>query len=398
MSGRKKWLTMALLCVMLILGACGFQPVREVSYRVTVVDALGLPYAGKVSVRFLKAGKQAALRSTNDDGIVAIDLPADAYGVELEFAEGAYYYSRDLILSPDKPEGELLVAPILSAEPGTLYVEGVEHEVYPIDLGGTYVPLEPGVRNYFLFSPETAGTYEFSADAGQVGYYGTRHFVQSVNAGEISEQGIRVSVREDSLGGTAGYVLGVDAGDALGCILTVARIGEPRRDLADEPWDVYTAAVAPSPYTLPEGAVLREFDLTRLYELVYNESDGFYHLRSAEGPLVLMLLGEDNQYLDCFKTILDRTGVTRHFFDEDGVFQKKESYTECLLEYISCMDEKTGVYPLTEDLKYILQSEGADSGWFDPENSLYLFRDARGDPIPGIKAAGSWLFMCRYLD
>ena len=97
------------------------------------------------------------------------------------------------------------------------------------------------------------------------------------------------------------------------------------------------------------------------------------------------------------KTILDRTGVTRHFFDKDGVFQKKESYTECLLEYISCMDEKTGVYPLTEDLKYIIQNSGEQNGWWDPQEN-YIFLEQSGEKVVGINADIAWLFMCCYTE
>ena len=78
-------------------------------------------------------------------------------------------------------------------------------------------------------------------------------------------------------------------------------------------------------------------------------------------------------------------------------FQKKESYSECLLEYIACVDEESGTYPLTEDLKYILQQRGEYSGWFDPEESLYLFVDGNGIALDGINNEISWLFMCCYI-
>ena len=76
---------------------------------------------------------------------------------------------------------------------------------------------------------------------------------------------------------------------------------------------------------------------------------------------------------------------------------KKESYTECLLEYLEYMDEDTGVYPLTEDLKYIIQNNGDHSGWWDEESSSYLFKDDAGNKVPGINPEISWLFMCCYV-
>ena len=200
--------------------------------------------------------------------------------------------------------------------------------------------------------------------------------------------------------GTTTLVIGIEAADADGCTLAIERIGEAERTLADEPWMIYETTAELAPYTLPAGASLKEFDLTAetgKYNLVLNEKDGFYHLDSADGPLVLVNLGKDGNYLDSFKTILDNSGVSKYFYDENGEFVKKESYTECLLEYIACMDESNGVYPLTEDLKYIIQQRGDHSEWFDSSSSSYLFVDENGNMVPGINSEIAWLFMCCYI-
>ena len=147
---------------------------------------------------------------------------------------------------------------------------------------------------------------------------------------------------------------------------------------------------------IKQGSVVYLDSETGKYNLILG-SDGFYHLGSAEGPVVLVRLGKDSKYLACFQTILDNSGVSRYFFHEDGSFIKKVSYSECLLEYIANMDEETGVYPLTEDLKHIIQQRGEYVGWFDTNSSLYLFEDANGVPIPGVNPEISWLFMCCYL-
>jgi hypothetical protein len=204
-----------------------------------------------------------------------------------------------------------------------------------------------------------------------------------------------LSIKASMIGGT--YVIGVDAGEATECILSIVRIGDPQKTIEDEPWIVYEAAVKPQPFRLEGTGALIDLDLTADgYTLVLNEQDGFYHLDTADGPLVLVRLGVSNAYLDSFKVILEHTGVNRYFFDEEGTFVKKESYSECLLEYIACMDEEKGVYPLTKDLMYIIQQEGEDSGWWDEKSSLYLFVDAGGNRIPGINSEIAWLFMCCY--
>ncbi|MBQ7801942.1 MAG: hypothetical protein IJ375_06440 [Oscillospiraceae bacterium] len=399
-----------LLCVAM-LAACGDQAAaggKEADYQVSVVDALGNPYTEGIIVRILSGDEQVAMQVVDAAGTVTKTLAKGDYTVELMFTGDAseYYYEQEgLTLSADQTSLEIVLAHTPTAEPQTLYVDGQEFQAYPVSVGGTYVSLTPGERSYFLFTPTMAGTYEFSAgdEVEQIGYYGAPHFVQTTNvAEEVTENSVIISVKAAMIGtdgGTSVYVIGVDAGTAESCILTVERTGEPKRTMEDEPWTVYAPTVELTPYVLPSGASVKEFDITAAtgtYELVLDDA-GWYHLDSADGPLVLVSLGTDVKYLDCFKTILDHTGVNRYFLDEDGNFLKKESYTECLMEYLEYMDENSGYYPLTEDLKYIIQNEGADSGWFDPNGSMYLFMDDNGNLVPGINNEISWLFMCRYI-
>lgn len=411
-----------LLSIAMMLSACGGdQPSAgettansgEVTYSVAVVDALGNPWTDGVIVRFLQGGQQAAMQVADAGGVAEKALPAGEYTVELMFTDenGQYHYDQSdaaaLTLTPEKTSLQVELAFVPTAEPHTLVVGDKDYQAYPVGVGGTYVTLTPGERNYFLFTPDQAGTYEFSmvGDAEKIGYYGGTFFVQSESVAEVVNNVFTVSISAGMIGadgaGTTVMVLGIDAGSAESCTLTITRTGDAEHTLSDEPWSVYQPTVELAPYTLNASASLKEFDLkasTDAYNLVLNEEDGFYHLDSADGPLVLVVLGVDGTYLDCFKTILDHSGVTKYFFDEAGEFVKKESYTECLLQYIENMDEDSGVYPLTEDLKYIIQQRGDYSGWFDESNSSYLFVDDNFVPISGINPEISWLFMCRYTE
>ena len=203
--------------------------------------------------------------------------------------------------------------------------------------------------------------------------------------------------------GTSTYVIGIDLenADNKECILCIERTGDYQKTIEDEPWTIYKKTVELAEYNLPEGAVIKEFDLTAstdTYNLVFNEEDGFYHLNTADGPLVLMRLAEDCDYIACFKTILDRSGVSRYFYDEDGNFTKRESYSECLLEYIEYVDAVEGVYPLTEDLKYIVTQRGEYVGWWDTENPGYIFKDGNGNNDLTINTELAWLLMCCYVE
>lgn len=392
----------------LAMGACSEKTPAEMTYKVTVADAMGTPYISGVVVKFLQDGQQKAMQVVGDTGVAEKTLPTGEYTVELTFtgdADAYYYDPTGLTLTPEKTELTVTLAnkPVESVE---LYAAGEENPAYHAGVGSTYAQLAEGKRNYFLFTPTQAGTYKFSVtdETAVIGYYGAPHFVQNESAAEVVDNTFTISVRAGMIGtngtGTTVIVVGIDAGENDHCLLNIQRIGDPEHTLEDEPWIIYEPTVNLAPYTLPAGVSLGEFDLTAAadtYKLVLNENDGFYHLGSADGALVLVRLGEDSKYLASFKTILDKTGVVKYFFDENEEFVKKESYSECLLKYIENMDEDDLVYPLTEDLKYIIQQRGEYAGWFDPDESLYLFKDVNGEAIPGINEEISWLFMCCYI-
>jgi len=415
---RALLLAALMLCSVLMFAACGEQGSTEpqqtqpAGYQVKVVDALGAPYTGDMIVRFLQNGQQAAMQKMGEDGVATKELPDGEYTVELQFMdEGkSYYYDKtDLTVNADKKELTIVLSYAVDGEGRTLNAQGKEITAYAVGVGCTYLELTAGERNYFLFTPEEAGKYQFSlvdSDA-PIGYYGAPHFVQETSAAEVVDnmftQNIKAGMISTSNTGTTVLVVGIDApAEGGSVILAIERLGDPDRDITDEPWHIYQTTGDPTPWTLPAGASLGEFDLTAdSYNLVRSETDGFYHLNSADGPLVLVRLGEKSggsKYLDSYQTILDHTGVNKYFFDENGEFVKKESYSECLLKYIECMDKDSGLYPLTEDLKYIIQQSGDHNGWFREDSSIYLFKDGNGANLPGINSEISWLFMCCYIE
>lgn len=400
-------MVIALVCMTMGLTACGGQT----TYKVTVKDALGNPYTTGIVVKFMQDGEQVALQNCDEKGVAEKKLDGGEYIIEVMSTDSSIelYYEDGLTVTAKDNELDVIAAYKVSSEPTTLSAESKEYDAYAISAGCTYVDLVKDDRNYFLFTPEKAGNYEFSivdnADV-QIGYYGAPHFVQSNTVAEVKDNTFTVSVSESMIGtgetGTNVFVLGIDVLDdkAKNCTIGVERIGDPVKTLADEPWTIYETTAELAEYVLPEGAQIKEFDLTAstdTYKLEYNEKDGFYHLNTADGPLVLVRLGEDCDYIDCFQTILDRSGISKYFYDEDGEFERKESYSECLLEYIEYMDENNGVYPLTEDLKYIIQQRGDYVGWWDIESSGYLFKDIDGNADSTINADIAWLLMCCYI-
>lgn len=398
-------LAAAMLFAVLLTG-CSSDAV----YKVTVKNAVGEAYTEGVIVRFMQNGEKAALQPIDKNGVAEATLSKGDYDVELDFtsSETEYYYEEGLKVTSDNPELEVSLSVKPSAEPMIVGVGADEYEADYVGVGSTYVELEKGMRNYFIFVPDQSGNYEFTiADGAKVefGYYGMPSYIQEKSAVEVKDNVFTISVGPNAIntgeGGTATYVLGVDAGEAESCVIGIKRLGDHIKTLEDYPWTVYEATVELAPYTLPADAKLNEFDLmasTDEYKLVLNEEEGFYHLDSKDGPLVVVSLGEDCGYIDCFKTIVDHTGIVKYFFDDEGEFEKKESYSECILEYLEVMDEASGMYPLTEDLMYIIQQFGDHQGWWDPEHLSYRFKDMDGNVIPGYNNEIAWLLMCYYID
>ncbi len=394
----------------LVLGACGGSKDGEVEYKVTVVDAIGNSYGSDVLVMFMQEGSQMAMQVCDENGVATKALAAGDYDIQLKMTDSdlTFTYEEGVTVSAKNPEAEIELSYTVNGDATTLGIGTKESDAYGVSVGCTSVELTAGERNYFLFTPTEAGTYEFSiADDADVtiGYYGAPHFVQDHSATEVVDNKFTVSVSDSMIGtgntGTTVLVIGIDSEKAENCILSVERTGDPEHTLADEPWTIYEKTVELKDYVLPEGTNLVDFDITEktdAYKLVFNEEDGYYHLNSADGPLVYVYLAEDPDYLPCFKNILDRSGVSKYFFDENDEFVKKESYSECLLEYIEYADEKSGVYPLTKDLEYIIKQRGEYVGWWDSTSPNFIFSDATGTSIDGLNTEIAWLFMCCYAE
>ena len=413
-------LVLALACT--LFAACGSTsdtpdtpadttPTGNAAYSVKVIDALGNPVTAGVIVRFMQGGQQISMQTVNAEGVATKELPAGDYTAELKFtdAQATFFYDeKAATLTDTQREIEIVLYNGVDTDSGRpLFAQDKENIAYNVGVGCTYIPVTAGERNYVLFTPKEAGKYQFSLVGGSstLGYYGAPHFVQELNAAEMNEDGsffvnVKAGMINEGNTGTTVLVLGIDAAED-NTVLSIQRIGDPDWTIEDKPWHTYMPTIDLVPYTHDASMELGEFDLTAstdTYTLVLG-SDNYYHLNTADGPLVLMRLGKNSggsQYLSDFQTILDFSGINRYFFDENGEFVKKETYDQCLLEYFKYMDEPSGLYPLTEDLKYIIQMRGDHVGWFTPDGSMYLFKDENGYNVPNINSEIAWLTMCCY--
>jgi hypothetical protein len=75
----------------------------------------------------------------------------------------------------------------------------------------------------------------------------------------------------------------------------------------------------------------------------------------------------------------------------NGSEVRKEEYTALVQSYVDCMDERTGLYPLTDDLMYILRTYGHVQNWWDPSLNGFLYSSD-----PNLNAEIAWMYACCY--
>ena len=432
---RIKTLVLTVLFLLsLVLSACqtggetnGTQALSKTAlYQVKVLGVDGEPATDGVIVRFLKNGEEIALQKTDATGKAAKELDRADYTVEIMFIapdNSFYYNAAAMTLSATKTELTVELAYQAVKDDAPLFAGEEEHEAFRVNAGMNHVTLNANGRTYFLFTPTRPGVYRLSTsgDAYVVGYYGGPHFVQENNAGQVDGNATEVNVSPDTIDtdntGTTVIVIGVDNPEAApaDAMLRVERISAyVDTSVLSIPYET-TGKL--TPWTLPDGTKTHSFDLTKAtdtYQLALDTATGFYHLGSADGPLVLVCLGEASngllKYAASYDTILQTVGVNKYFTDVDGNYTHKEDYSQCLLDYIGlrndttgkytggCIDRVSGLYPLTADLMYIIQQNGDHQGWWNKNGDNYLFKDAMGNNDFSINVEIAWLFMCVYVQ
>lgn len=409
----KKSVYLLLAALMLCLVGCGEETVTECEYTVRVKDYNGNPVSNGAVVVFYDGDTQLAMQPCGTDGVATKTLSAGEYTVKVSFTGGddAFYYDdTKLTVSKSSPEAEVVVYPRVTGEATVLSIPhstvdelGLtvstmeQKDAYSLSEGCTYIELAQDEMTYFLFAPKRAGIYALSVASGDnctFSYYGMPHYIHESPVYESTDGITQVTVEEggvkDDPTNTTIWVLGAKAQVAGGYIVKIERVGDPAWSVSQEEWTIYETTATLSQCTVPEGTELNEFDLTKTYELVYNENDGCYHLDTADGATVYVYLTVDNEFVDCFQTILNNGTVRAYFYDDNGNFVKKEAYGPCLKEYFAYVDEENGVYPLTKDLEYIIKSYGEHQGWWDAQSAGFIIE------VPGLNAESAWLFMCCY--
>lgn len=257
-----------------------------------------------------------------------------------------------------------------ATEPGAAYTDlyDGEYRAYHIVQGNNSVNVVAGDTTYFLFIPQTSGQYRFTTNAGTMGYNGTNlSFISdlSMTLEDYSEKSFTVNIKDSNIGSS--YLIHIIAPAGVNnATIGITRVGDAVLSWEDLPYEVYNGTYTPKTFTFAGGTV-KYVDVTgKASDFVpVLGSDGYYHLNSANGPLLYVNL-KNGAYPDCaLNTMLhsNRPIVQGTVKDENGNNVSKEQYNDLVQKYVDCSDD--GLYPMTADLMRILKTQ--NDNWY-----LYL--------------------------
>lgn len=363
-------------------------------YTVTVLDSDGKA-ATDVTVSILNGDTEVAKQTTDDKGIVTANLDRGSYTVKLS-GNAEKYDEKAAVLTFAKPSLTLNLGRTPATSKNVIEpITDKRVKMWYVKEGASYVTLTSGQRNYFLFKPTREGTFRFSSSnsAARIGYYGDEFAIQRTSIAEVSNNACTVSIKKDMVGNVV-CVIGLDA-TCDAAVLQVTRIGDPAWDISDVPAEEYKGNGDPVEITAPSGLVDVDIFSATTHHLVFNDKDGYYHLDSANGPVVYVRMNDAKlSFSEMFSTgQTGRKDMQAVFYNADGTFQKKEQYAPLMEKYFNMRDKTQNVYPLTEDLKYMIDNYGESNNLWNVGEPGYLFEEEEG-----VNPANAWLFLYCYKE
>ena len=376
-------------------------------YSVSVTDGTGNPIEDVV-INIIGSSYEDR-KTTNSKGSAKFTADKDEYKINIDVPAEYYCSLNEYVLTPEETSVNFIFVnknevsgKLLAYSPSDDYVE---YDYYKVDEGMYFAPIADGEMTYFLFVPTRPGTYEIYAETDteiEIGFYGSLYLVLQETLYEPVEGKIMFDIHDYNIGSTEDttttYVIGVKSknGGSTNCILHVDRTGEPSWSIEDEPWQ---DAVANDKYLVKykgeENKSLVNIDVLQKPVVVLNQNDGYYHLGSEDGPLVLIRVNSDIDYL--YASLLDICDVSTfgaYFYDSDGTFEYRERYNDLIYQYKEICDDN-GVCPLNPQLAEMIKNVGNYKEWWSsPDSYGYIFGDV---PVYEYQEY-AWLFCCCYYE
>ena len=386
-------------------------------YSITLKDAFGAPVSNMI-IKLMSGTETAAMKLADSDGKASGTLDNGTYAIEIISPKGdPFYYGTSITLSENTPEVEIGIYNTTAGAPTHELVfgfdAGIEGAIAPILTKGAYrVEFSDG-KAYFIFSPELRGKYRISAKGAQdlsIAYNGGPYYVQQDDISDESTdsdvyktgEGLFLNIRNHHLGediqSASKFVVSVTSETAEGCIVVIERIDDLDYSIDELPWEEVKLPVKPETYSVPyitdaDNFSLLDVDITDPDTVaVYNETDGFYHFGTEDGPVILLRLTTSSKYAISLKEISEMNRIGAYIYDENGEFVSKTSYHTMLLDYIAAVDESFGVYPMTQYLRDAITNYGAANDWWNKSVDNRFF----GDAAMQLVMENAWLFACCY--
>ena len=373
------------------------------NYTVTVADHFGNPVSGIV-VQLMQGEDMDTMSKTDANGVASFKRSSGEYSVMLDFVGGeaeaqTYVYDVDSLLLNEQNPSATVVLYKKVTQFETLYKGTGTYEAGKLCDGAYRVELAENGTTYFVFRPNRAGIYEFGVVSGtkiEIGYYGDPNVISDNSIAEVKDGKFRLEIRSMFIGETEDtttpYVIGLTPRSAKTCVLTIEHVGIPEKSPEE---DVWREAHATEKYLTDPTPVSGSFTALDLKQaglcVVLNENDGYYHLGTADGPVVYVLIKEKSSYTDLLPSFIQQLGTGSlgvYFYDDNGKYLHKELYNALFTEYAEVCNAD-GATPMTKELADAIKNLGDFRGWWDfPDQDIF------GDALIPVEVA--WLFACGY--
>ena len=380
-------------------------------YGIWIVDGLGNPMTDIV-VKVMKDGEQVKMYPYQGE-FLAMNIETGTYQLVLDLSQLGEEYVYDessLVVTPTGRTAtvRLFKTPKAGESLFVGYPIELDYDSYRIGVGSTQVTLTPNDYTFFVFTPSVAAvytvTYECPMDLA-ISYHGGSFFVQgedltgSSDDIKIYENGIALNVYASNIG--AEYVLAVKSTSATSCVINIRNAGDPGTRIEDAPWTPYLedSAKVEEQLNMTVSGTYTTVDLADLsMKAVYNEADGYYHLNSADGPILFIDLTSTSQFMASIQVICGNQRMGAYIYDMNGNITEKRSYNELFFQYGMPETAEEVVetpirVPLTKKLAEAIQSFGDKNGWWS-EGDTNIFTSAMlGAPY---NQEYAWLLFCGY--
>ena len=246
---------------------------------------------------------------------------------------------------------------------------------------------ETAITTIYEFCPEETGLYKFTVgnESALVGYWGAgSFFVQDMTENKTNSLECELTAVGQSI------MVGV-SGIEGEFSMNIEKVGNAE-EIEQIEYIEYVVKSVPLPQYLIDTTdkVVTPIDITKPQTAVKG-ADGFYHLGSANGPVLYVNLTNDAfDLLQAFYSGYGALTMRGKYTDKDG----KDTYYDFLKAmriYANVLynsDYDNGLYPMSEDLMIFLKAFGSYQGWYTSEQSS--FEAIKGEH----NADSAWMVTC----